>query len=69
MSKFNTVLSHIPNNITLLHIFCKKGSPVTAENVETVSFSSAINDQYSFVYPSGLNNNLHNIIFEDNENV
>lgn len=69
MSKFNTVLSHIPNNIKLLHISCKHSSPVTAENVETVSFSSAINDQDSFLYSSGLNNNLHNIIFEDNENV
>jgi hypothetical protein len=69
MSKFNTVLSHIPNNITLLHIFCKKGSPVTAQNVETVSFSAALNNYYSFAYSTGLNNNLHNIIFEDNENV
>ena len=68
MQKFNAVLSHIPNNITLLHIFCKQGSPVTAPNVETVSFSAALYNYYSFNYSTGLNNNLHNIIFEDNEN-
>lgn len=67
MAKFNIALNHIPNNIKLLHIFCKQGSPITSLNIDTISFSAALNNYYSFSYQSMDNHNLHNIIFEDNE--
>jgi hypothetical protein len=50
MAKFNTALNHIPNNIKLLHIFCKQGAPIISLNIDTISFSAALNNYYSFSY-------------------